>query len=54
MQPKINIDLNREYTLKVTGSDIIHLINGLGELPHKIAGPLERKIVDQLVEPKPE
>lgn len=49
MQPKINIDVNREYTLKVMGSDIVHLISALGELPHKVAGPLERRIVDQLV-----
>lgn len=44
----INIDVNREYTLKVTGGDIVHLITAMGELPHKIGGPLENKILSQI------
>lgn len=47
---KVNIDLNRTYTIAATGSDIVAIIQALGELPHKIAGPLESKIVEQISE----
>lgn len=47
---RVNIDVNTEYTLKVTGSDLVSILSALGELPHKVAGPLEQKIVNQLAE----
>lgn len=44
----INIDLNKQYTIVLTGNDIASILQGLGEIPHKIGGPLESKLITQI------
>jgi hypothetical protein len=46
----ITIQPDDEFTLKVTGADLQAIMAGLGEIPHKIATPLEGKILKQLEE----
>ena len=45
----LNLNPDSEVELKLTGADVINIITALGEIPHKFAAPIERKIVDQVV-----
>lgn len=46
----ITIQAEQTYTLKLTGLDLQALMAGLGEIPHKVAAPVEAKIGKQLEE----
>jgi len=50
MQPKteINLEPQKEYTLILTGNDIVALSQAIQELPAKFANPLTAKITEQL------
>jgi len=44
----ITIQPTDEFDVKLTGDDLRILLAGLGELPHKVAAPLENKLQQQV------
>lgn len=44
-----NLNPDSEVDLKLTGADVINIITALGEIPHKFAAPIERKIIEQIM-----
>jgi hypothetical protein len=48
----LNLSPESEVDLKLTGADVINIITALGEIPHKFAASIERKIVDQVMTQK--
>lgn len=48
----IDIRNDEMLTLRITGADLQVLVTGLGELPHKLAAPVEAKLVQQVTEQK--
>lgn len=46
----VTIQADQTYTLKLTGLEIQALIAGLGEIPHRVAAPVEANISKQLEE----
>jgi hypothetical protein len=46
----IEVKPEDKFMLAVTGLELQVLVTGLGELPHKIAGPVEGAILKQVEE----
>jgi hypothetical protein len=44
----ITIDAKDVFELTLTGQDLQAVVAGLGELPHKLAQPVEAKILEQI------
>lgn len=50
----IQVSPEDEFTFVLNGKDLQILIAGLGELPHKIAQPLEMKLGEQIHRQRPQ
>lgn len=48
----MNIDINEKLLIEVSGADLAVMMQGLGELPHKIAGPVETRVIATIMKAK--